>query len=252
MSILDLVKNTGEFRRLAFGNNTEMIPYDDNVVKANLDELVNKAIYAGFKKAITDMVCDATKLEIREGKLPNKKLIQIYEGYKNNIDNKFGNVLFITVNPRPDVDFKTFHKSIKKYLSKVWIDNYIYVLEQRGTNMEELGRGFHSHILLWKCDGKKSHEVIRETKNTFKNICSVDNPSVLNIKNCKEEDIDKRKNYMLGDKSIEHDPSKQVKQEMDIIWRQNIGIEKYYIRNIDNFLTESQKLSKDPLGASSG
>ncbi len=66
MSILDMVKNTKEFRKLAYGEDTDLIPYDDNVVRANLDELVNKSIYAGFKKAITDMVCEATKLEIRE------------------------------------------------------------------------------------------------------------------------------------------------------------------------------------------
>lgn len=231
MSILDLVKNTSEFRKLAYGDNTDLIPYDENVVSANLDELVNKAIYAGFKKAITDMVCEATKMEIREGKLPNDKLVKIYEGYKKNIDQKFGNVLFITINPRPDIDLETFCKSVRKYVCKCWIDNYIYVLEQRGTNESELGKGFHCHVLLWKCDNKKSHEVIRETKNTFKNICSVDNPSVLNIKNCKEEDIHKRKNYMLGEKSTEHDPTKEEKQNMDIKWRKSVNIEPYYKKN---------------------
>lgn len=80
--MLDMVKNTAEFRKLAFGENTDMMEYDDSVVQANLNELVNKAIYRGFTKAISDMVCDATKLEIREGKINNNKLIQIYEGYK--------------------------------------------------------------------------------------------------------------------------------------------------------------------------
>lgn len=228
MSMLDMVKNTAEFRKLAFGENTDMMEYDDSVVQANLNELVNKAIYRGFTKAISDMVCDATKLEIREGKINNTKLIQIYEGYKKNIDNKYGNVLFITINPRPDVSLEEFIKSMNKFKSKVWIEDYIYVYEQRGTTEQESGKGFHAHILLWKPDNKKSHEVIRETKNTFKNICSIDNPSILNIKNCKDEDIDKRKNYMLGHKNTEIDPSKQVKQEIDLIWRQRNNIENYY------------------------
>lgn len=228
MSMLDMVKNTAEFRKLAFGENTDMMEYDDSVVQANLNELVNKAIYRGFTKAISDMVCDATKLEIREGKINNTKLIQIYEGYKKNIDNKYGNVLFITINPRPDVSLEEFIKSMNKFKSKVWIEDYIYVYEQRGTTEQESGKGFHAHILLWKPDNKKSHEVIRETKNTFKNICSIDNPSILNIKNCKDEDIEKRKNYMLGHKNTEIDPSKQVKQEIDLIWRERNNIENYY------------------------
>jgi len=226
--MLDMVKNTAEFRKLAFGENTDMMEYDDSVVQANLSELVNKAIYRGFTKAISDMVCDATKLEIREGKIQNSKLIQIYEGYKKNIDNKFGNVLFITINPRPDVSLEEFMKVMNKFKSKVWLEDYIQVYEQRGTTEQESGKGFHAHILLWKPDNKKSHEVVRETKNTFKNICSIDNPSILNIKNCKDEDIEKRKNYMLGHKNTEADPSKQVKQEIDLIWRQRNNIENYY------------------------
>jgi hypothetical protein len=228
MSMLDMVKNTSEFRKLAFGENTDMMEYNDSIVQANLNELVNKAIYRGFTKAISDMVCDATKLEIREGKINNQKLISIYEGYKKNIDNKFGNVLFITINPRPDIELSTFIKTMNKFISKIWIEDYIYVYEQRGTTEEESGKGFHAHILLWKPDNKKSHEVIRETKNTFKNICSIDNPSILNIKNCKEDDIPKRKNYMLGHKDINADPSKQVKQEIDLIWRKRVNIENYY------------------------
>ena len=228
MSMLDMVKNTSEFRKLAFGENTDMLKYDDSVVQANLDELVNKAIYRGFTKAISDMVCDATKLEIREGKINNQKLISIYEGYKKNIDNKYGNVLFITINPRPDVLLEEFMKAMNKFKSKVWIEDYIYVYEQRGITEEESGKGFHAHFLLWKPDNKKSHEVIRETKNTFKNICSIDNPSILNIKNCKDEDIEKRKNYMLGHKNTEIDPSKQVKQEIDLIWRNRNNIENCY------------------------
>lgn len=228
MSMLDMIKNTGDFRKLAFGENTDMMEYDDSVIQANLNELVNKAIFRGFSKAITDMVCDATKLEIREGKIPNAKLITIYEGYKKNIDNKFGNVLFITINPRPDVPLNEFIKTMDKFKSKVWIEDYIYVYEQRGTTEEESGKGFHAHILIWKPDSKKSHEVIRETKNTFKKVCSIENPSILNIKNCKDEDIEKRKNYMLGQKNIETDPTKQIKQEIDLLWRRRLKIDEYY------------------------
>lgn len=226
--MLDLVKNTADFRKLAFGENTDMIPYDENVIKANLDELVNKAIYKGFVKAITDICCDATKLEIREGKIENTKLINIYEGYKKNIDNKYGNVLFITINPRPDVTLVDFMKAMNKFKSKVWIEDYIYVYEQRGTDESQQGKGFHSHILLWKPDNKKSHEVIRETKNTFKNVCSVENPSILNIQNCKDEDIQKRKNYMLGEKGLQNDPSKEAKQKVDVEWRKSVELEPYY------------------------
>lgn len=226
--MLDMVKNTSQFRKLAFGNDTDLIPYDDNVIKANLDELVSRAIYKGFMKAITDIVCDATKLEIREGKIDNDKLIKIYDGYKKNIDNKFGNILFITVNPRPDISLCEFKKQMNKYIKKVWIQDAIYVFEQRGTTEEEAGKGFHGHMLIWKDDNLKQSDLLRESKNTFKNICSVDNPQILNIQNCKEEDIEKRKNYMIGLKGLTHDPTKQDKQNIDVGWRIRNNLEPYY------------------------
>ncbi len=177
------------------------------------------------------MVCEATKLEIREGLIDNGKLVRIYEGYKKNIDVRFGNVIFITVNPRPDIDLLEFMKVLRKYVIKKWIDDYIYVIEQRGITEDESGKGFHSHILIWKPDNKRSSEVIRETKNTFKKICSVDNPSILNIQNCKEEDIEKRRNYMLGLKALNDDPSKEQKQKIDIGFRERNNIEIYYSKN---------------------
>jgi len=231
MTILEMVKNTEDFRQLAFGKDTELLPYDDDVVKANMNTLINRAIYKGFKKAITDMVCEATKLEIREGLIDNSKLITIYDGYKKNIDVRFGNVLFITVNPRPDIQLDEFMKSLNKYVNKKWIEDYIYVIEQRGITEDESGKGFHSHLLIWKPDNKRSSEVIRETKNTFKKICSVDNPAILNIQNCKEDDIDKRKNYMLGLKGLNDDPTKEQKQKIDVGFRKRNNIDLYYSKN---------------------
>ena len=62
---------------------------------------------------------------------------------------------FLTINPAPNINLTDFHKTIEKAVSKVWITTYLYVIEQRGENIEELGKGFHTHIILAK---KKKHE----------------------------------------------------------------------------------------------
>uniref|UniRef100_UPI004047D167 hypothetical protein n=1 Tax=Aliarcobacter sp. TaxID=2321116 RepID=UPI004047D167 len=61
-------------------------------------------------------------------------------------------------------------------------------------------------------------------------VCSVDNPSILNILNCKEEDIEKRKNYILGLKALVHDPTKRDKQNIDVVWRERNELETVYTK----------------------
>jgi len=132
--------------------------------------------------------------------------------------------LFITINPRPDVEFNTFKQIITKISQKKWMQLYYYVYEQRGINESELGKGFHSHILINRC-GKKHSQIRSEIANTIKHICDTSNPHCYNIQYCKNTDLEKRKNYILGTKAPE---DKQIKQTMDIIWREHLGLENYY------------------------
>lgn len=54
---------------------------------------------------------------------------------------------FITINPKPDVSLDTFKKQVEKAVNRNMFVQVRYVYEQRGTNMDEAGKGFHTHIL---------------------------------------------------------------------------------------------------------
>lgn len=133
--------------------------------------------------------------------------------------------LFITVNPPPTLKLDIFINTINKTLSKNWIDGYVYVLEQRGENEEELGKGFHSHMLIKLTHHKKQSEINREIKNTWKKILDIDNYHILNIKFIDNDEQLRKQKYILGVKSEE---IKHLKQKMDIIWRLNNSIKPYY------------------------
>jgi len=135
--------------------------------------------------------------------------------------------LFITVSPRPPFNIESQKKFINiclKVFNKPWIKQYCAVFEQRGETDENSGYGFHMHMLLNKGDYRISH-LRREFVSSFNRICDTSNLSCFNISYCKEEDIGKRQNYMIGRKA---DESKWLKQDMDKIWRRRYGISEYY------------------------
>lgn len=138
--------------------------------------------------------------------------------------------IFLTINPPPSMVLMDFQKTIEKTLSttkglKLWIEGYLYVLEQRGEKEEDNGKGFHTHILIKLNGHKKKSHIDRELKNQWKNILDTDNYHIFNIKYIDQEEQLRKQKYMLGRKA---ESSKHLKQDMDIIWRQNNSLKNYY------------------------
>lgn len=133
--------------------------------------------------------------------------------------------LFITVNPPPSYNLKDFLNTIQKTIKKNWIEGYLYVIEQRGEKEEEIGKGFHTHILIKLIDHKRKSQIDREIKNTWKNILDVDNYHILNIKYIDDDEQKRKQKYMLTQKSEE---IKHLKQKYDIIFRQKENLQKFY------------------------
>lgn len=101
--------------------------------------------------------------------------------------------LMITINPRHDVSLKDLKKQVEKYIKKKTITHYIYVYEVRKDE-----EGLHCHIIVKYVD--KPYNFKRGTKNTFKHLCDVNNPHILNFKFITEEHLQSKINYLLGDK----------------------------------------------------
>lgn len=142
--------------------------------------------------------------------------------------------VFITINPKPDAPLTEFRKNVEKSVSKTFIKKSLYVIEQRGESEMELGKGFHSHILLNKGDYRISH-LRREFARTFSKVCDVDNPHCFNVSICKKADLAKRQNYMLGTKA---DESKHKKQLMDKVFRNKFAIKDYYGEDFNTDIAE--------------
>lgn len=150
----------------------------------------------------------------------------ILDNYSRKIRNgiKFA---FFTVNVREGVYVEFLMDKISKMLSKCWIKEYMYCIEQRGENEETMGSGLHAHILVSLNKYKRPSDCKREVYNTFRNL--VDNKLHVNMRS--GMDGKNFANYILGNKS--HD--KMDKVDMDILWRENMGIENVYSSDLDFF-----------------
>lgn len=137
---------------------------------------------------------------------------------------------FITMRPLDTmVLFDEFKKVVKKLFSKVWMKDYVFVIEQTGMNEDELGKGYHLHAII-KRDDKKPSQFMREVKNTLKDIGDIDNAGFLNIQGIynNENGLRNRMNYILGEKESDELNNKELKQKMDVIFRQKKYIMDYY------------------------
>lgn len=158
---------------------------------------------------------------------------------KRDIKNKYTHI-FLTINPPPNLSLMDFHLNIQKTLMrgdnlKQWIKGFLYVLEQRGETINEIGKGFHTHILIELGEHKKRSHIDRELKYLWKKILDTDNYHIFNIKYIDYEEQLRKQKYILGQKQ---ESSKHTKQEYDIIWRENNSIEKYYFLD---YIVEQQE-----------
>jgi len=185
---------------------------DEFKVKAFSECILNK-YRAHYNKLIDDGDADQC--------MP---LMKVINQEKAKADESKSDFAFITINPLPDVPLSDFRKAVEKSVKKTFIKKSLYVIEQRGENMEELGKGPHVHMLIDKKDYRPSH-MRREFVRSFEKICDVSNPSCFNIKSCKPEDLSKRQKYMLGVKS---DEKKHLKQKIDRPFRRKFAIKDYY------------------------
>lgn len=140
--------------------------------------------------------------------------------------------IFITVNPNATCSLQDFSNLINKMLLKKWLTSYIYVIEQRGQTEEDMGKGFHMHLVITKPEGKSAAHCIREIGSTFKKICDISNFHCYNTKSISEEEYQRKLKYMLGEKESTSDNRKDLKQSMDKIWRVRNNIEPFYFSNI--------------------
>jgi len=138
-----------------------------------------------------------------------------------NSDNKFAG--FITINPQqndPSV-IEELLKLCEKCVSKYWVSEYAYVIEQRSADQSNIS-GIHAHLLI-KRDIKPSH-FEREVRSTFNKLVQIPQKHI-HISWKKKEWINDKLEYMKGNKTGE---GKDLKTDVDTYMRELYNIDSMY------------------------
>lgn len=144
------------------------------------------------------------------------------------------NATFITVNSDPSVKLETlicFADAITRSIqSTKWILECNFVIEQRGTNKDDLGKGLHIHILAKLADRKYPSDLKKQIQHYIKKFKIIDEKNLKNyriynsIKVNSKAIYDLKMNYLLGLKKED----KLEKSAMDLLFRKANNLDDIY------------------------
>lgn len=135
------------------------------------------------------------------------------------LERKPDRIAWITINPKPDVSLPSFVLRVQNYLKRSFIYNAKYVYEQRGESYEDIGRGFHVHILFDVFPGTSYSTIQRNSFNSFKNV--VGNKKAVDVKLYPYSLRSEKEEYINGQK---WESSKDLKIHFDKIFRNKNGL----------------------------
>lgn len=130
-------------------------------------------------------------------------------------------IYFVTINPdETKIKFQHFKALIEKLVSRAMFVNPLYAFEQRGKTIEEIGKGFHCHIISDKSSKLSPAQVRKNIYSSLKNY--VGNIKHIDVRvykgTFKQEKID----YIKG---IKWDDEKDASVRLNPIWR---GMQKIF------------------------
>jgi len=140
-------------------------------------------------------------------------------------ENNLNLYLFVTISPKPEVTLEEFTKTVEKLVKRHMFSAYAYAFEQRASTPEEVGKGFHVHILLRRNLNYKPCKIKANMANTVKHLCNAKDNRVFNVQFTGTEFARDKYDYITGGKDGE---GKSRKMDMDNIFRKNNGMSDKY------------------------
>lgn len=136
---------------------------------------------------------------------------------------------FITIRPKPNISFVEFYNQICKYIKRSTFIKYKLSFEQKGIDQDNIGNGFHCHIVTIETKWRSKGECLRDTQSSFKKMCE---PNCIQVESTKNP-LELVESYLVKYES--QDNHKMITKEIDYIWRLN--------NNLKNIYTEEDLLT---------
>lgn len=161
-------------------------------------------------------------------------------------DKPNGRLYWVTVNPKPGVEFDEFKKTVEKQLSRKFVKNYILAYEQRASeeNGKPMGTGFHCHFLMERTDDSEpSNKIEKYLRAGFGKVCDTHNKNIFYFKICPKQYVEDKIDYFIDkDKDDDHQ-DKAAKQKYDVLWRAIHNLKNLYIHGHGELIKEYLRIS---------
>jgi len=129
----------------------------------------------------------------------------------------------LTVRPPPDICFSTFKYKIEAFIGRSMIKSAEYSYEQVGESLDELGKGFHCHVVLNSpYPPSKLLEIINKDFAGWHSVVGKEHQKYLKT----DKDLLFARNYIRGDK---HNDLKTPAVILNNAWREKLKLEALYI-----------------------
>lgn len=127
---------------------------------------------------------------------------------------------FITINPKPEVDYDDFHNRILDLVTNESVSEYLYSFEVRNSDHT----GLHAHVLL-ECHTTDKNFADRKIKKLFvPELCG--NPKHVDIKWVSYDQLPEVVSYIKKDKVSR---SKKASNDATLDWRSTNNIPAYIV-----------------------
>ncbi len=188
----------------------------------------NKVLYEECDRTILKkLYTQIIKIEYSLGLNSRYTLLEdYYQTLKVMKSKRKGNLwLYLTINPRRDVSYFDFGPAVFRFVKRKMFTQFFFSFEQRSSTEQNMGEGFHIHLLLKRNIKVPPNKVIRNSKNSFKGFTNVNNSQIFFYRWCPQEYLIDKVAYIKGNKTGE---GKDLKHEIDIEWRKIMKLDPFY------------------------
>lgn len=216
-----------------------------NLIFAHAKSIVNKSQklareYASWMEQTGENFNEAYQRRYHEHLEEEYKNFDEYLRVARELHERFSSIqpkqwYFITV--RPDCNkcqFLDFKDKVEKFMDRACFLEYSYSFEQKGTSEEELGQGFHVHIVA-SARQRSKQEMLRDTLSSWNDW--IKKEKVVN--NCIEVCATKNAQSLIRNYLIDYnsdDDHKRPTKLWDELWRERNNLLNLYT----SYKTEDQ------------
>ncbi len=138
-------------------------------------------------------------------------------------------LVFITINPKPEVSLEKFLTIVHHTANRKMFLHGSYCLEQRGTTLEDIGKGMHAHFAMERDKSYKPSKIAKNISNSLLKQDIIGHAKHVDVRQYPMKFLQDKIEYMSGNK---WDKGKEEAVKINKTWRVQNDLKNIYVKSI--------------------